>query len=471
MATSSTNLITALGAGSGVDVKALAQSLVDAEKKPRADLINNKIAKSEARISGYGALNFVVSELRSKFAALDDLGDLNSLTVSNSQTSAFTAVASSKAIAGTHSVEVLSLAAAQRRASEGFASATSQLNGGQAFNLSLTVGNGSATTIPVSAVQSTPTGVVNAINAANLGVSAQLVNTGDANTPFTIVLTGQTGTANAFTLSSDIAAGQTGIDFSRSLQSASNASLRVNGLSITRSSNLIEDALPGVQLKLSALTAGPAALGVTRDTSSLQTKLSDLVKAYNDFDAILNVTADPKSEVEGYGASLVGDSLVSSLRAQVRSIFTGDSSTPGTQIKALRDLGISITSEGKMALNSAKLSDALAKNYDDAVKMLSDNRETPTMLMSWNSGLAGDAVKKLQAIISSTGTLATQSRNSQAEIAKFKTDLTSLDMRMTKLLDRYQQQFGAMEALVGQTNSLKSSLKSSFEAMSAQYGK
>ena len=42
---------------------------------------------------------------------------------------------------------------------------------------------------------------------------------------------------------------------------------------------------------------------------------------------------------------------------------------------------------------------------------------------------------------------------------------------MTKLLDRYQQQFGAMEALVGQTNSLKSSLKSSFEAMSAQYGK
>ncbi len=471
MATSSTNLITALGAGSGVDVKALAQSLVDAEKKPRADLINGKIAKSEARISGYGALSFVVSELKNKFSALDDLGDLNALTVSNSQTSAFTAVAGSGAITGTHSVEVLSLAAAQRRASGGFASATTQLNGGQAFNLSLTLGSRPPSTIAVSATQSTPTGVVNAINAANLGVTAQLVNTGDANTPFTIVLTGQTGIANAFTLSSDIPVGQTGVDFSRSLQSASDASLRLNGLSITRSSNLVEDALPGVQLKLSALTSGAASLGITRDTSSLQTKLSELVTAYNDFDSILNVTADPKSEVEGYGGSLVGDSLISSLRSQVRSIFTGNSSTPGTNIKALRDLGISITSEGKMALNTAKLSDTLTKNYDDVVKMLSDNRETPTMLMSWNSGLAGDAVKKLQAIISSTGTLSTQSRNSQAEIEKYKVDLSTLDKRMTKLLDRYQQQFGAMEALVGQTNSLKSSLKSSFEAMTAQYGK
>lgn len=471
MATSSSNLITALGAGSGVDVKGLAQSLVDAEKKPRADLINNKIAKSEARISGYGALSFVVSELKNKFSALDDLGDLNTLGSSNSQPSAFTATVSSQASTGTHNIEVLALASSQRRASGNFASATTSLNGGQAFNLSLTVGTQSPTNIPVTAAQSTPTGVVNAINAANLGLTARLVNTGDPSAPFTLVVTGQTGSANAFTLSSDIAAGQTDIDFSRSLQSAADASLRIDGLSITRKSNLIEDALPGVQLKLNALTTGVASLGVTRDTSSLQTKLSELVTAYNDFDSILNVTADPKSEVEGYGASLVGDSLVSSLRAQVRSIFTGNSSTPGTNIKALRDLGISITSEGKMELSASKLSDALLNHYDDAVKMLSDNRETPTMLASWNSGLAGDAVKKLQALVSSTSHLSTQSRNSQAEIEKYKTDLSALDKRMTRLLDRYQQQFGAMEALVGQTNSLKTSLKSSFEAMTAQYGK
>ena len=47
------NLITALGAGSGVDIKALAQGLTDAEKVPKQNAIQSKIDKSEAKISGY----------------------------------------------------------------------------------------------------------------------------------------------------------------------------------------------------------------------------------------------------------------------------------------------------------------------------------------------------------------------------------------------------------------------------------
>ena len=50
------NLITALGAGSGVDIKALAQGLTDAEKVPKQNAIQSKIDKSEAKISGYSAM-------------------------------------------------------------------------------------------------------------------------------------------------------------------------------------------------------------------------------------------------------------------------------------------------------------------------------------------------------------------------------------------------------------------------------
>ncbi len=49
MAATSTNMISALGAGSGVDVKALAQSLVDSQKVPQTSIIEAKIAKSEAK--------------------------------------------------------------------------------------------------------------------------------------------------------------------------------------------------------------------------------------------------------------------------------------------------------------------------------------------------------------------------------------------------------------------------------------
>ncbi len=43
-----TDMISALGAGSGVDVKSLAQSLVDAEKLPREAALNTNIKDQEA---------------------------------------------------------------------------------------------------------------------------------------------------------------------------------------------------------------------------------------------------------------------------------------------------------------------------------------------------------------------------------------------------------------------------------------
>ena len=468
MASTSSNMITTLGAGSGVDVKSLAQSLVDAEKQPRKALIDGKITKSEAKISGYAAVNFVLSELKKKFSALDDLSDFSAMVVTNNQSNAFAVSTDSTAVSGTHSIEVLSLAKAQRRTSVGFATSATSLNNGAAFNLSLTVGNNASQSIAIAATKATPAGVVSAINSANAGVTAQLVNTGHATEPFQIVITGKTGIANAFTLTSDIAAG-TGLSFSTSLESAADASIKVNGVSMTRATNTVSDSIPGITLNLKAVTSGSASLDLNRDTAVVKTKLQDLVSAYNDVESVLKDAYDKDSKVEGYGASLVSDSLVQKVRSEIRGIFTGTSSTPGTNITALRDLGITITREGKMALDATKVDTALASQFDDMVKMLSQNRTVPTTLRTLPSGLAGDAVKTLDAMINFNGTISTQSRNTTEQIAKYKVDLKKLDERMTQLLERYSKQFSTMDSLVGQSNSMKTSLKSTFEGMMAQY--
>ena len=52
MATDNTNIVSALNAGSGINIKELAQALVDAEKVPRESLVQSKIDKSDAKISG-----------------------------------------------------------------------------------------------------------------------------------------------------------------------------------------------------------------------------------------------------------------------------------------------------------------------------------------------------------------------------------------------------------------------------------
>ena len=83
MATSS--IVNTLGAGSGIDVKSLAQSLVDAEKTPKKERIDAKIAKSEARISGYSAIKFALSDLKNAFAKLNDASDFSSIKTANTQ--------------------------------------------------------------------------------------------------------------------------------------------------------------------------------------------------------------------------------------------------------------------------------------------------------------------------------------------------------------------------------------------------
>jgi flagellar capping protein FliD len=64
-----------------------------------------------------------------------------------------------------------------------------------------------------------------------------------------------------------------------------------------------------------------------------------------------------------------------------------------------------------------------------------------------------------------------QSENLTKRIAEYKVELTKLEDRMTQLLARYNQQFGAMESIVGQTKSLQTSLKSTFDGMMSSYTK
>ncbi len=459
------SIMTSLSAGSGVDVKSLAQNLVDAEKAPQADAINAKIKKSEARISGYGAIKYMLNDLKSKFAALDDLGDFSSLNTSISQSGAFSANVSSAASAGNHSVSISQLAQGQRSiSSSGFASSSTTLS--SALTLDMTLGGSALTSITVAA-GSTVSQMVTAINSTwgSSGITAQLVNKGNAATdpsaPYHLVISGPTGVSNTFSLS--------GLDLdSTPIQQAQDAALSVNGVAIQSSSNAVKDAIAGVTLNLTAVTSGNASLNMTRDLSSTKTKVQDLVTSYNDMMSVLTATSDPKSTLDVYGASLVGDSTVSLIRNQVRNLFFGSSSSPGSVITSMRDIGISVDREGTMTLDDSKLSAALQDQFDDTVKMLSNSRATPTLIRALASGSAGDAVKTLSDMLKYTGTLSTQTANATKQQARYQEDLSKLDERMSKLLERYNQQFSAMESLVSQINSQKTGLKNSFDAMMNQ---
>ncbi|MFZ9552570.1 MAG: flagellar filament capping protein FliD, partial [Hylemonella sp.] len=237
----STNIVNTLGAGSGVDVKSLALQLAEVEITPRKDLINTKITQTEAKISAYGYINVALSDLKNAFAKLDDAADFASISPTVSQPNALGITTNFSAQTGNFNLQVSNIATAQSSASAGYAARDSQLNGGEPFKLSLQIGSGDELKINIKESNTTPAGLVRAINGANLGVNAQLLDTGDSSNPYKVVVTGQTGAANSFTLSaldSDDNAIEV-IDFSTQLQAADDARLSLNGMAVTRSSNQV----------------------------------------------------------------------------------------------------------------------------------------------------------------------------------------------------------------------------------------
>jgi flagellar hook-associated protein 2 len=575
----SADIIGALGAGSGIDVKALAQSLVDVEKMPREEAINSKIDDQERRIAGYSALMLSLETVKTAFQKLNDLNDFNAGTVNNSAPSVVSAVTTSAAVPGRHTIEVQRLAAAQRHASGAFASSTVSLNSGNPFSVSLTLDGDVQSSIRVAT--DTPQGIVDAINDADQGVEAQIINTGDATSPYKIVLSGPigssgafsyttddgTGTARADTLtflaatadgtitvggvSVDVAAGQTaaevaeavrmalaasdfiagvsgrtittgsgageltlqwatsdgadplltasdadstgatvtsaehtafiagasvaGLDLGASvLSTAVDALVVVDGLAITRSSNAVDDVIPGVYLDLlSTNTGSPADIRVTRDTAAIKENLQAVVKAYNDAVSDIGILTGARSDdsEDIYSGSLKGDSTVRLIKSRLREMFVTDSSTPGATLTAFRDLGLDLDRTGVMSLNETSLDSALANHFDDVVTLFSASTNNQSEFGIASRGIAGDAVKAINDLISSRGTIMTQSEGSQTRIDEYKVKLEALNTRMEALLLRYTKQFGIMETMVGQSNALRESLTATFDGMMAMYTK
>lgn len=528
----SSNIVGALGAGSGVDIKALAENLVAAEKTPRKERLDAKIVQSEARISGLAAIKYALGEVKAAFEKLNDPSDFAAMQASNSQPAAFKVTASDSAAPGNYDVRVTQLAQGQRMAT---APLGSSINGGVPFRLALQIGNAGPVSINVNVA--TPAGLASAINNAKTGVTAQAINTGSGTQ---VVLSGPAGLGNTFNIaayrsnptqvvqhdSSQLVVGAdpltTGLQvsyvdpdtpdpvlvemeevnagswqavnlgqippagttltlsptpsefsfalFNSPFQDAKNAQLEINGLPVTRGSNRIDDVIDGVTLDLLSNTTGTGAqIQLSRETTAIKSSLQALVTAYKDLEETFKVLGDKDSTVEKFGGALAGDSLLQSIRNQLRELITDPSSTPGNTIKAARDVGLSFDRYGVLQLDESRLDQALQDNFGEVVRMFTADINNKSVFSKVKGGTAGDAVKLLDSMMRSTGIIDQKSRITTQQITRYKDDLLDLDARMNRLMERYLQQFSVMESIVGNSNTTREGLKSRFEGMMSMY--
>ena len=184
---------------------------------------------------------------------------------------------------------------------------------------------------------------------------------------------------------------------------------------------------------------------------------------------MLGDVTNPKSTLATYGGTLVGNSAVRLIQDQLRAMVTGQSSTPGAKVGSLWQMGITLTSTGNLTVNTTTLNSALQNNYSDIVKTFTGNLDNSTYYGSSAGGIAGSAVKSLTTMLSSTGPIQAQTTDANTDIAKQQTNLADLQSRMAALLNQYTTQFAAMDSFVGEMNSERTSLTSTFNGMMAMY--
>ena len=380
--------ISSPGLGSNLNVTQIVSQLMAVERQP-LDRLDTVEASYQAQLSAYGNVRSALSAFGSAVDALSGGSSFRTRSATSSDTTVATGSATTRAETGSYSLNVTQLAQAHSIAAAGQSSTTAAIGTGAATTLTFEFGtisggtltngvyagatftqNASASTgtVTIDASNNSLAGIKDAINAADIGVRASIVNDGGTS-PYRLVI--QSATSGAASNLKISVSGDTALQGLLSYDAAGtqnltqasagqDALLTVNGISLTSATNSLSSAISGVTLNLAK--AGAATLTVGRDTTAAQTAVQTFVKAYNDLNTTL--TAVSAADVKAKTSSpLTGDATVRNLQAQLRSAI-GGSLGAGFSLNTLSQVGIRFERDGTLSLDSAKLAGAIASDSD-----------------------------------------------------------------------------------------------------------
>jgi flagellar hook-associated protein 2 len=423
------------------------------ERRP-IDTLNTKVTSYQAKISSLGTIKGLASGLQTAIQTLTTSLQANSATASD--TSVFSATASSTAAAGTYSLNITTLAQAQRLAATGQASDTSAISA-NASTVTFTVGT-TSTNVAIAA-GATLQDMRAAINAANIGVTATIVNDGSGS-PYRLSLSAdKEGTSNA--ISSITTTGDTAVNNllaytpapatspMKETVAAANAVFTVNGIAMTKSSNTVTDAIQGVTLTLTKNST--ATLTVARDTKAIGTATAGVVDAYNALYSQLKIRSAYGSATKAAG-DLAGDGTLRLMTDQLRSIL-GTPATPasGGTLTNLSQVGISTQTDGSLKLDSTKLNTAIASNFGDVTNLFTSATGFATKLNAW----ASSAVKV-------DGLLDLRTNSLNTSIKGYNDQISTLELRMTALQKQYTTTYTNLNAMLNSMNATSAYLTQQF---------
>lgn len=442
-----TGSISSLGIGSGLDSNSIVSQLMAIERQPLTAL-NQKESSYSAKISALGTIKSKLTDLQTAAKTLGDPNKLAAFAATAGDSDVLSASAGTFAKNGSYAVEVVQLAKAQKSFSSIQAGGTSYGAGTLSFTI-----NGSTQDVTLASGGNSLQDVANAINDAGIDVRATVV-TGDAGSR--LVLTAKnTGTDNAFSLS--VSGGDANLTGLASFDGAHpnataalNSIITVEGETVTSQSNTVTSAVANVTITAKAV--GTSTLDVARDSTGIETAVKAFVDAYNSLRNDISAKTAYNSETK-VAEPLNGDATIRTLLGKMRDTLGNvPSAVAGTSNQYLYSLGVSFAQDGTLTLDTTKLSNAVATDFDGVVASL---------------GAYGAAVDTMAtAFTAADGLIDNRVSGIESSVASIDDQRERLERQLTLTEARLRAQFTALDTLVASLNTTSTYLTQQLESLS-----
>lgn len=459
--------ISSLGAGTSMDLDGLYTKLETAEQKKLKPYTARQVSY-KAKLISWGIVQTGLGKLQTAAAALKNAGEIASAKVTSTN-AAFSATLSGTASAGNYSVEVNQLASAQTLLSGPAAAKDSALGDSSLGWRTLTIsqpGQKTPVTVTLGKDQTSLIGIRDAINRQHGSVNASIIKADDKT--FYLALTSRDGgKKNAMSVSTTDSSlakyltyrGDGSHNSMTEQASARDALVKINGVSVTRSSNTISDAPDGVTLNLIRKTVpeAPETLTVSKDNQSMTAAIKNWVDAYNSLQTTIfsqtKYTAVRQGAAEDTGnGALLGDNTLRNMHSSLRFLLSVPQGRDG--ITSLSQLGVTQDVSGKLTVDSKKLGSALTDKGAAVVLFFAGDGKT--------TGFATRISSKLDKILGAGGTIQTATDGINQSLKKVSDDYTRVSDQIAANMARYKTQFTKLSKMVSSMSQTSTYLTAQF---------
>ncbi len=292
---------------------------------------------------------------------------------------------------------------------------------------------------------------------SNPGVTASLVNNGDADNPYQLVLQAdETGEDNRISLLTQLSAlaltEKTGAD-----GASLNARFSVDGIDYQRQDNTITDIIPSVQFTLQG--TGASTISVSNDEEKIKELITNLVTAYNDILAEISANSGYDTDTEELGilASTGFDDLPSSMQNLMNTFIQAGADSPVTSIF---DLGLSYESDGTITIDDDALTTMLEDNFADLAAFFNGDDD---------SGITGFADKVSDflrnAATEDSGIYASETSLVQQRIDSLEEQIEKDTERLDKKYEILTKQYVELDSYLSEMTNMSDYLTQTFAAI------